>query len=511
MPRSLKELHWDLHSTAGTFGGDRRVKNTLVFTAFYALAANVPYWFASYSLGILPLGWLCIEYALIGILALFVPRTITATLMFVMIGADLLSGVSKTYYLSPVECLVDLRFLQEFTWKRFILVAIVGILIMAIVAMTVMSSRWALRTNKRWVVAGLAIFIAAVLLRDYASFVHENGYRINPFRLARPSDSNKYSNLEDLWASRYPLIRLVRDQRLFGSSIYLQATNQSDREPVRSATSEALRALNLEGAGPEGSLPNIVLVLVESWGLDKDPGIRNSLVQPYYQKEVQAKYTVLQGTVPFYGSTLAGEARELCGNRVGFHIVKASQQDLKNCLPDRLAALGYDTIAAHGMKGGMFQRADWYPRIGFHELWFKDSFDKLGLPVCDGAFEGTCDAAIAGWIQGQLATEGEKPKFLDWLTLNSHLPLPNKISWPYSASCSLNPILAQQKSLCVWYNLILNVHSSVARLAASPLGRPTVFIVVGDHAPPFVSATTHAQFPGKLVPYILLIPTEKNN
>jgi hypothetical protein len=304
---------------------------------------------------------------------------------------------------------------------------------------------------------------------------------------------------------------LVRDQRLFGSSIYLQAANQSDREPVRSATSEALRAINLEGAGREASLPNIVLVLVESWGLDKDPEIRDSLVQPYYQKEVLAKYAVQQGTVPFYGSTLAGEARELCGNRLGFHIVKASQQDLKNCLPNRLAALGYDTIAAHGMKGGMFQRSDWYPKIGFQELRFKDSFDKLGLPVCDGAFEGTCDAAIAGWIQGQLGTADQKPKFLDWVTLNSHLPLPTKISESYSASCSLSSTLVQQKSLCVWYNLILNVHSSVVRLAVSPLGRPTVFIVVGDHAPPFVNATTHAQFPGKVVPYILLIPTEKKN
>lgn len=513
MTRTPQESHRILRSISGALVSSRPSTNTLIYIAFFAIAASTPYWFASCFLSILPLELFCIEFALVGIVALVTPRAIAAALIFLMIAIDLLSGISKTYYLSPTECLVDLRFLSEFSWSRFFLVAITVILILAVVVGTFVSSRWALRPSKLGIVTGLCSFAFVMVLHDYLTIVHDNGRLVNPFRMSRPSDTEKFDKVDDLWASRYPLLRLRREQAFFGKSEFLKAVRSFDRLPAQSAADAALHSFDFQGAEQKVKLPNIVLVLVESWGLTKVPEIRDSLVQPYLGKDVQDRYTIVQGTVPFYGSTMAGEARELCGNHMGYHIANASPRDTQNCLPNRLAAIGYDDIAAHGMGGDMFQRSDWYAKIGFKELRFKDSFDKQGLPVCIGAFKGTCDAAIAGWIQGQLDTPAQQPRFVYFVTLNSHLPLPNPedMSLPDTAACSLSPLLQQQKPFCTWYELITNVNKSVANMAASHLARPTIFIVVGDHVPPFVNDTVHDQFSETVVPYVILLPKNKMN
>jgi hypothetical protein len=50
------------------------------------------------------------------------------------------------------------------------------------------------------------------------------------------------------------------------------------------------------------------------------------------------------------------------------------------------------------------------------------------------------------------------------------------------------------------------VHQSVARLAVESLGRPTVFIVVGDHTPPFGDPAIYHRLSYTEVPYLILLP-----
>jgi phosphoglycerol transferase MdoB-like AlkP superfamily enzyme len=128
------------------------------------------------------------------------------------------------------------------------------------------------------------------------------------------------------------------------------------------------------------------------------------------------------------------------------------------------------------------------------------------MPDCLGAFTGTCDAAVGGWIANRLEQSEAQPSFVYWVTLNSHLPVPVPVALPNPASCSLTPVLAASPALCSWYQLVANVHRSVAQLAMSPLARPTVFVIVGDHAPPFANAELRSQFSGDKVPYIVLTP-----
>jgi hypothetical protein len=477
----------------------------LFFVFFYAILANIPFWIASYWLGLLPLGWFCLEYAAVGLLALFLPRILAAALLLLVIAADLTSGVSKTYYLSPTECLSNFHSIHELPVTRLIAVAWVAALILLITAIAASFPAATIRKSYRHYTATCLIaFIAVALSGDYVVVVRETGHMSNPFRMVRPSDANKFSDTTNLWLSRYPMIRLVRDQRLFVRG--RASTSQPDLSPVESATAKALRSVNLATGKLRQEMPNIVLIVVESWGFGNDSSLRNALVRPYAQPDLLARYQVLQGSVPFYGSTIAGEARELCGSKIGYHLLDASRQELQGCLPDRLAALGYHGIALHGMDGKMFNRSSWYSSIGFQEQSFRDRFRRQGLPDCQGAFIGTCDAAIAKLIGRRLATKNENPDFVHWMTLNSHLPVPIPSPLRAGASCLLTASLSQQPALCSWYQLVSNVHESVSQIAMGNLARPTVFVIVGDHAPPFANPELRGQFSSTDVPYVLLLP-----
>jgi hypothetical protein len=52
------------------------------------------------------------------------------------------------------------------------------------------------------------------------------------------------------------------------------------------------------------------------------------------------------------------------------------------------------------------------------------------------------------------------------------------------------------------------VHQSVQQAALGTTARPTVFILVGDHAPPFAASQLRADFSSTQVPYVMLTPVE---
>jgi hypothetical protein len=479
----------------------------LLFVLFYAIAANVPYWAASRWLGLLPLGWFCIEYAVVGLLAFFLPRIVTAGLLLLVSAADLTTGVSKTYYLAPTECLRNFASLYEFPMSRLLAMGVVGFLIFflatAAVIFPIAKMRGIFRLRAAFC---LVAFICSILAMDYVAVSRDVGHFSNPLRSLRPSDTNRYSSAENMWLGRYPAIRLTRDQKLFGSRRSLVHSHISDFASVSGASTIAINSIEERSGDGIDSRPNLVVILLESWGIDLDTSVRDLLIQPYSAPDLLVRYRVSQGTALFYGSTVSGEARELCNSKIGVQILSVSSSDARVCLPGRLAAAGYHSISVHGMDGHMFQRSDWYDTIGFQEKWFRDSLRQQGLPDCVGAFTGICDASIARWIGDRLDKKQANPDFVYWVTLNSHLPVRVPSALSGGASCSVSPSLATQPALCSWYQLVENVHRSVAQLAMTSLARPTIFVVVGDHAPPFANPKLRGQFSSTDVPYIVLSP-----
>ncbi len=478
----------------------------ILFVLFYAICANIPYWTASHWLGLLPIGWFCVEYAVVGLLALFIPRILAAVLLLLVIAADLLSGVCKTYYLLPMVCLKNFGMLCDFGGGRIIAGAIALVLILLLATIAALFPVEAVRGRYRvYAALALTLFIATIISADCLTIYRESGHMPNPLRGARPVDTNRFTSYRNLWFCRYPFIRMFRD---LGWVRDAKNSSQFDPSPIANAVSVVLPAIQSAAGKDNQQMPNIVLILLESWGLSNDISMRNSLVAPYAQPELLARYQVTQGTTPFDGTTVAGETRELCHSRMGFEVSNASTNTLQSCLPDRLASLGYHDIAVHGMEGHVFNRYLWYKSIGFQEILFRNQFNQLGLPDCIGAFKGTCDAAIAGWIGNRLESKNADPDFVYWVTLNSHLPSPIPSGLADGASCALTPMLAQNPSLCSWYQLVANVHRSVSRLAMANLARPTIFVIVGDHAPPFINPELRSQFSSTDVPYVVLVPRQ---
>jgi phosphoglycerol transferase MdoB-like AlkP superfamily enzyme len=477
----------------------------LLFVVFYAIVANLPFWTASPFLGLMRNGLFCLEYVGVGLLALFLPRIVAGVLLLLAITADLIGGVSQTFYISPAECLRSSSFLYLLSGTRLLMVAGVAILSLLVAAFAAFFPIEKIRdTHRLFAAMCLVAFAVVSLTADCVTMYLGTGRLPNPFRLSIPTDSAKLSYLEKLSFSRLPAIRLVRNE-IRGNVVQALAA-ETDASLVSSSTAVAVRSAGITVDESNRQKPNLVVVLVESWGLVGDSSIRGALAQPYFQPDLIARYEVSQGTVPFYGPTLAGEARELCESKIGFHLLNASAQELQGCLPDRLVALGYHSIALHGMDGHMFNRLKWYRSIGFQERWFRDQFRQQGLPDCVGAFTGTCDAAIAEWIRSRLERQDENPNFVYWMTLNSHLPVPTPAPLAGGDSCSFAPLLSQQSAFCSWYQLVANVHHSVSKIAMSKLARPTVFVIVGDHPPGFANPLLRGQFASEVVPYVVLVP-----
>ncbi|MGD0480529.1 MAG: sulfatase-like hydrolase/transferase [Terracidiphilus sp.] len=367
------------------------------------------------------------------------------------------------------------------------------------------------RNQRRLAAACLVVFAVVVVGGQALSICRATGHFPIPFQTRPVRDQLGSGSSNALQLARAPIIRLSRLWKMDEKLVALEEKGRTGRYPVPSATAVALGAAGITSGESNRQLPNMVLVLVESWGLAEDPTLRNAMVKFYSQPELLAKYQVLQGAVPFYGATIAGEARELCGNSIGYYLMRAPASDLRNCLPQRLSALGYDPIAVHGFNGHMYVRSAWYPTIGFQEQWFHEQLHQQGLSDCNGLFVGTCDADIAAWIGRRLDADSSRPKFIHWMTLNSHLPVPVPLSLPNAAPCSAAEGLVPDSQLCSWYQSIANVHRSVAQLALDPLGRPTVFVIVGDHAPPFGDPSLRDRFSQSDVPYVVLVPRSAHN
>jgi hypothetical protein len=480
----------------------------LPFVAFYCIFCNVPYWIAAHGFGFSPLGWFCVTYAAVGLIALFVPRPVTLVLLLALSAADIICGACMTYYVPVRECLQNIRVAIESSAAHPLRTLPVLLFLLLIATMAcLMPSKDLPKEQRRLAAVCLATFAVVLLSGDVLTTRLTTGYFPAPFGKAPGADGLSFSSkIHGLRLARLPLIRLKRLWDINASLNALEEKGRTARSPVPSATAVAFKTSGIFSGENHGELPDIVVTVVESWGVAQDASLQKAMVGPYLEPELLAKYQVFQGSVPFYGATVAGEARELCGNEIGYYLIRAPASDLKGCLPQRLASLGYHNIAVHGMSGLMFDRLLWYRRLGFHELWFQEELQKQGLPNCASAFLGTCDADVAAWIGRRLEEDTSRPKLIHWMTLNSHLPVPVPSYLRDGAPCTADIGLQPHTALCSWYQLVENVHHSLAQLASGPLGRPTIFVVVGDHAPPFGDPDLRDRFSQSDVPYVVLVP-----
>ncbi|MES2683484.1 MAG: hypothetical protein V4650_08195 [Pseudomonadota bacterium] len=253
---------------------------------------------------------------------------------------------------------------------------------------------------------------------------------------------------------------------------------------------------DLAQQGPEG----ILLMHVESMGLPKKEAQIRTLLSELQALHPSHAFT-LQAE-PFQSFTLPNEVRVLCNLKLK-RLFFPPNTNTDDCLPNRLVAQGWSTLAIHNNRGDYYQRDQWYPKVGFQRFENLDTLVAAGLPRCDLHFDAICDQQVPPYL---LSLKLESPYFVYWLSIDSHMPVTAQAQTlvqpgdPERADCELSDphcIEAVQWDL---------VKASVKHFFAMANALPkAVLIAKGDHRPPFADRDSNP-YSAEQVPIILAVP-----
>ncbi len=395
-------------------------------------------------------------YATVAICARRIPFALTVALFLVVLTFDMIRTLSLMFGLAPTELMAALdqaRRIRFFASPLYF--SLIGVLTMTTFAsLYLLRQRSVLARANIGLLAGAALFLASL---DYVT-----NYSIH-----------------------------YQFGSMFGRN-----------QPVASAAE--LSGFNA-AAGSKGR--NVVLVLVEGLGYLKSPVARDRIAAPIFDRRITGRYDVSSGHTVYYGSTTAGEMRELCDTRA-FYAEFAPSYGY-SCLPELLRQRGYTNIAVHAFSGGMFERNTWYPLVGFDKRLFGEDLAARNKRQCGGAWRGICDADLAPAILGsarEMAASG-KPRFIYWVTLNTHVPVaPGDARTDFH--CERGGSEFGNLTVCRMAELWHDFFRTMSTIALDPAVWPAEILIVGDHAPPMWSKRGRAQFAAGQVAWYRLTPRE---
>ncbi|WP_414901311.1 sulfatase-like hydrolase/transferase [Sphingomonas flavalba] len=364
---------------------------------------------------------------------------------------SILQFISRLFNLSPVELATSARFLTELRPSE----APVYIGVFAVVVATLLAGALAARNSMAFIATrSLLIAAAATLLLAAVDFLVVS--------------QNKGSYKRDA--------------------------------PDNAAFQSGVRQSGFLAHTGEGR--HLILIAVEAMGAPRDHMLTTRLFAPLQADAVAARYLVTQGTSLFYGSTTNAEIRELCG-RWGRYDPLLEKAD-STCLPFRLARQHYQTTAIHSFDAGFFDRARWYPKVGFQHMLFRDALLQSGVTPCPGLFPGACDRDIPALIARRLKTAPQS-QFIYWLTLNSHFPVPS-LAALHTARCTAlgKDLSANRPMVCRMFKLWHEVFAGLAREITAADFPEADILIVGDHRPPYYDRKQREMFETDTVPWLLL-------
>jgi hypothetical protein len=436
----------------------------------FCILANLPFWVAHLFFETGPRAYFNVDYVLVGVAALYVPWAWAVAMLSVVFIVDALRTSAAFYFFSQHDLLVSASAIRHVPVSRTATVGACFVLSAIVLAVgTVALGR--VKDSRRSAAAVLVLVMMTLV-----------GFRV------------WYVKNDDLVEGR----SVANSNTLSVVRMAYATTKGHERtalEPMAAATESLWSA--------PATRRNVVIVLAEGYGSYKDRTLSEFLVKPFRQEAITSRYEVEEGVTAFQGSTVSAELRELCHLRAG---IPAPGDDLgwmKDCLPQQWKAT-HETTAIHGFTGYMFDRKSWWPRLGFQNILFLPELEREGVKHCNVAFDGACDDQIAELIHRRIAA-AKRPQLIYWVTLDTHLPLAVTGTGPMFCGTDHAGYAADQ-SVCEWMNGTYKNNASIAEIAADPKLPPTEFLVIGDHAPPFISNSRRQLFEAGVVSFVHLVP-----
>lgn len=246
---------------------------------------------------------------------------------------------------------------------------------------------------------------------------------------------------------------------------------------VRGATKDLFDSV------PESS---VLLVVNESWGVTDDE-ILDALISPILNDRKKLK-DFQRGEVSFSGITIGAEFRELCQLHPNHFNFDGEEDRLSGCLPNLFKKAGFSTHSFHGAGGLMYDRAKWYPVVGFDERLF---FETRTWDRRCYSFPGACDSDLLPEVKKSFSNGGKV--FSYWLTLNSHAMYDRRDIHHDLFDCAKFGI-PDELQTCGNLKLQAQFFYDLKTLVDSEELQGVEVIVVGDHEPPIMDKSEKKQY-----------------
>lgn len=451
------------------------LKNTLIYCLFFLIVPNLFFWVTSHYIFIMR-GLINFDYLLLGFLIYFLPSILGYLLLLFIFIADFIFAILPGYHFADSSILKSLQHILDINLTH----AYISLALVAIVLYFIFKYLKAIATRTAALVCLGMMFIIIAL-----DFVLEKNI------LALENNTPIYFNMTSSGIHKFTKT-ILNDNQL--------------STPPGSHTVDAASKIIFENLSQENLPHHIVYIVVESLGEFQETAANQLQWRAFDGIKQSGRYTVHQGTVPYKGSTVPGEMRELCRRQI--NTVHPNPQHIvqDECLVGQLQALGYHTSAIHGFSSAFFNRFEWYPILGFDDILFIEDVDtKLSEQLrCGSTFKGACDTHLVDLVHEKILQAPHEKTFIYWLTLNTHLPV--AMLENSTLDCQQSLSTQQYSDVCALVTQHDQLFSEIAKLTQDPQLPPTLFVLVGDHAPPYLPLNRRNLFVPLQVPYLILWP-----
>lgn len=394
------------------------------------------------------------DYLLVVIIFLFLKNRFLAVVLFTL--CIFIDGLNIFFQIFPIIHLSDiiylLKFIPEIDHSKKIIISF-GLLSLFIYLFFLWEELGKLSISKKYFSYTIIIVILLSILQSFYIANGERAWRIGE---SKYFDSQIYNFIK---------FRNIDFIKKFQTS----ETALGDRYSFSTGYDEVLRIENPK---------KILFIVNESWGVTSDEIQEDVLHEILNNKRLKL---LKQSEVNTDGFTVNAEIRELCGLYLNNFNLKKQKNGFEQCLPHILSKRGFHTLGVHGAASTMYERKDWYPKLGFKESLFYENF--LNLNSRCYSFPGLCDRDLMQVIRNKLMNHDQI--FLYWLTLNTHLSYDLRDLKNDQFDCE-RFLIDGKSSLCRNLKLQKQFFSDFNDNFVVDELEGTIVVIVGDHAPPLL-------------------------